>query len=102
PQVSSRHLHSLPTRRSSDLDPARSRAVQCQAVRGGEQDLEEHEQVEQVAGEERAVQAHQQELEQGLEIVAAVLPAAKRCHQGRQDRKSTRLNSSHVKISYAV
>src|SRR5690606_40265337 len=25
-----------------------------------------------------------------------------RCGQGRRDRKSTRLNSSHVKISYAV
>src|SRR5438874_5904474 len=25
-----------------------------------------------------------------------------RLHEGRQDRKSTRLNSSHVEISYAV
>src|SRR5690349_23768790 len=29
-------------------------------------------------------------------------PAAPRRHGGRADRKSTRLNSSHVEISYAV
>src|SRR5690625_8042282 len=29
-------------------------------------------------------------------------PGTRRRHQGRADRKSTRLNSSHVAISYAV
>src|SRR5690606_41532551 len=31
-----------------------------------------------------------------------LLVVAGRAHRDRQDRKSTRLNSSHVKISYAV
>src|SRR5436305_11646639 len=35
-----------------------------------------------------------------LELLAAVLVAALRLK--REDRKSTRLNSSHVRISYAV
>ena len=51
--------------------PALTRAtpeVQQQAVGRGQQHLEEHEQVEQVAGQEGAVQAHQQELEQGMEM----------------------------------
>src|SRR5436309_6760217 len=30
------------------------------------------------------------------------IPRARRPHETRRDRKSTRLNSSHVKISYAV
>src|SRR5690606_21482492 len=34
--------------------------------------------------------------------MSAVVPAPAQYHQQRQDRKSTRLNSSHVKISYAV
>ena len=37
--------------------------------------LEEHEQVEQVAGEEGAVQAHQLELEQRMEVHAGAVPA---------------------------
>src|SRR5690606_39955450 len=36
------------------------------------------------------------------EDVHAGLELLGRCRRRRQDRKSTRLNSSHVKISYAV
>src|SRR4249919_4291128 len=34
--------------------------------------------------------------------IAACSTASRRCPACRRDRKSTRLNSSHVKISYAV
>src|SRR5690606_42027105 len=89
-----RHPHSFPTRRSSDLHGAEQRvepgfaAVVALADRmpptvAGKANL----------GACHMIQAH-------------------RCRQpsggvggrgdGREDRKSTRLNSSHVKISYAV
>ena len=50
--------------------------MQHQAVGGDQQHLEEHEQVEQVAGEEGAVDAQQLELEQRVEMAAALVPAA--------------------------
>src|SRR5690625_7032889 len=65
-----RHLHSFPTRRSSDLTPA----TQCAACHGG---------------------ASQQQREAGR-------CAYSRAIASNRDRKSTRLNSSHVAISYAV
>src|SRR5690606_40232156 len=39
---------------------------------------------------------------QGRTDRSTYLPDSKRTGQSRSDRKSTRLNSSHVKISYAV
>ena len=69
------------------LDPRRARAVQHQAVGRGQQHLEEDEQVEQIAGQEGAVQAHQQELEQRMEMRARAMPAREREHERgeRQD-----------------
>ena len=55
--------------------------MQREAVRRREQHLEEHEQVEQVAGEERAVHAHQQELHERVEARARALPAREREHE---------------------
>ena len=55
-----------------------SRAVERQAVRGREQHLEENEQVEQIAGEKRAVDPHQEELKQGMEKHAGAVPAGQR------------------------
>src|SRR5690606_39984073 len=75
-------LHSPPTRRSSDLGPARPGA--------------EHVAIgEAAAGDE------------STEVVQAMAPGDEVGHVDvvgveAQDRKSTRLNSSHVKISYAV
>src|SRR5207302_11279563 len=74
-----RHLHSFPTRRSSDLVPGacgRNRALgdRSPSRRGG--------------GRRTPPVAR----------LRSVLAGSK--HAG--DRKSTRLNSSHVKISYAV
>ena len=82
------------------LDARRARAVQRQPVGRGEQQLEEDEQVEEIAGQERAVEAHQQELEQRMEMRAGAMPAREREHHGggprmlvsssmRADRRST-------------
>src|SRR5204863_9298350 len=68
------HLHSFPTRRSSDLDPGdRAGRQRESAAPAGRRDVR--------PGEIRR---------DGGQAAAA------------QDRKSTRLNSSHVEISYAV
>src|SRR5207253_8822599 len=81
----SRHLHSFPTRRSSDLFPReipRSDVVLLIA------NVERHASVvgRQPQGEIGAWRR--------LEVVAR--------QHSHEDRKSTRLNSSHVAISYAV
>src|SRR5690606_41564619 len=77
-----RYLHSLPTRRSSDLGkPAEGSAVVQQVTPEGAVTRESLVTPEQV---EPTVEAFQQP---GRDV---------------RDRKSTRLNSSHVKISYAV
>src|SRR5690606_40382393 len=74
-----RALHSFPTRRSSDLH-------------GPERQVEGH--------EERLGQADQ---ERGVERSHERSHASDdHHHEDDRDRKSTRLNSSHVKISYAV
>src|SRR5690606_9662055 len=52
-------------------------AIDQQTIGSDQQDLEEHEQVEQVAGQEGAVDTRQLELEQGVEVRrSAVLAAA--------------------------
>ncbi len=63
-------------------------AVQQQAVAGGQQHLEEHEEIEQVAGEEGAVQAHELQLEQHVEVHARVLPARQRVEQRGQAHRA--------------
>src|SRR5947209_11423611 len=65
-----RHLHSFPTRRSSDLQGARGKTPR----------------------DPRLALPHQ----------ARVLPAPPVEARAEEDRKSTRLNSSHANISYAV
>ena len=68
------------------LDARRSRAVQRKAVRSREQDLEENEKVEQIAGEKRAIEPHQQELKQGMEKHAHAVPASQREYdRGRRE-----------------
>ncbi len=56
--------------------PVRSGAVHQQGIGGDQQDLEEDEEIEQVAGEEGAVDAQQLKLEQRMEIRAAGIVAA--------------------------
>src|SRR5207249_10777715 len=78
-------LHSYPTRRSSDLNLA----VPHQVLGARE-----------LVGEHRS---HQVLRVHALERRGHLLAAARAQHGERPgDRKSTRLNSSHVSISYAV
>ena len=66
------------------LHPRLPRSVQQQPVGRGQQHLEEDEQVEQIAGQERAVQPHQQELEQRVEMLPLPVPARPRHRPARQ------------------
>ena len=73
-------------------------AVQHEAVGGDQQYLEEHEEVEDVAGQEGAVDAHELKLKEGVEVAPALVPATadgvddhrhgedggEQHHQGRQ------------------
>ena len=52
--------------------------MQRQAIRSREQHLEENEEVEQIAGEECTVDAHEQELKQGMEKCPHAMPASQR------------------------
>src|SRR5437870_8097944 len=84
-QSSSNHrdLHSFPTRRSSDLGSSPARAARAR------------ERLLALARGRRSIAAS--ETRRG-----ARRRLASRDARVRQDRKSTRLNSSHVAISYAV
>src|SRR5690606_41314888 len=79
-----RALHSFPTRRSSDLAGVQPEQADCVG----------HGKFEEIAGaDERRGAGHAIRFARSL-----VHDIADR----EEDRKSTRLNSSHVKISYAV
>src|SRR5690606_40772355 len=84
-----RALHSFPTRRSSDLEGAQ--VAQREALEPGAQARDARDPDLAIArhahGDDDA--GHQQPQDAGR-------------GPGAADRKSTRLNSSHVKISYAV
>src|SRR5690606_41169790 len=92
-------LHSFPTRRSSDLHELDHQADGA-GDRGG--DVADHEAEELRDGAQRVHDASgppalaRGEAEHGAELLE-LLP-----DEAHRDRKSTRLNSSHVKISYAV
>src|SRR5690606_42124409 len=95
-----RDLHSFPTRRSSDRDPLwRERLVRILA---GSRTLYEHQDYERGEG---SITIHPNVLEAGFQTIsvqAEGYSGATVIQTVRPDRKSTRLNSSHVKISYAV
>src|SRR5690606_41740276 len=82
-------LHSFPTRRSSDLSNAADAEVLVQ--QGEEDDGREH----------RDDRDGHDETPVGGVLLEERLQADRQ-GEARVDRKSTRLNSSHVKISYAV
>src|SRR5690606_41761845 len=89
-----RALHSCPTRRSSDLDKLQTEAIDVE-----DEDHHPHQ-------ESDEIQIHrlpQRQCQQGViddhdQQTSVEHPV----QQSIPDRKSTRLNSSHVKISYAV
>src|SRR5690606_41656594 len=89
-----RDLPSFPTRRSSDLEPAQAHALAAAVVDGDER------------LQDAARRAHERGVGLGVDVAddehAARPEAAQERRLPQRDRKSTRLNSSHVKISYAV
>src|SRR5690606_41525668 len=80
-------VRSLPTRRSSDLERGIERRHLCRAV--------------QWTRDHAPIGAAQFPSRKCVERVPQVCRVVGAAHEG-QDRKSTRLNSSHVKSSYAV
>src|SRR5690606_41411954 len=90
---SPRALHSFPTRRSSDLpDQHRDREDRVDAERSPPVEP---------ARIELDHARRERRLQRRALLVATALRRRRRSPELR-DRKSTRLNSSHVKISYAV
>src|SRR5205814_8263509 len=89
--VDPRDLHSFPTRRSSDLSAKSRSGAGCSRRLN-----------ELVDGERR--QQRRQEYAAGDDVAEqiGVEPAENRATVDAGDRKSTRLNSSHLGISYAV
>src|SRR5699024_11283239 len=89
---SHRNLHSFPTRRSSDLE-----GIQKLAFTGSTE-------VGYTVAKAAAERLIPSTLELGGKSANIVFKDApwERALEGVQDRKSTRLNSSHVSISYAV
>src|SRR5690606_41838170 len=86
-----RHLHSFPTRRSSDLGHAQDQGVKGRgerAVRTVEHQLT------------LLVDARRRDMARMMTALAVIVSMIAMITV--TDRKSTRLNSSHVKISYAV
>src|SRR5690606_41223632 len=78
----------FPTRRSSDLSHHAGRAARNRAER--------------ILAAERRADQKQRTVETGEHADALREPFRGRRIRRQRDRKSTRLNSSHVKISYAV
>src|SRR5690606_41458496 len=97
-----RHLHSFPTRRSSDLhcdlDMTRLAAG---VTRQAEQDAGPGGRLREEAVE-KTFAALARFAEKAAELGAAAPVGGATAAVRDADRKSTRLNSSHVKISYAV
>src|SRR5205807_9308415 len=89
-----RPLHSFPTRRSSDL------ALYTDPVRINGTDVRIAQLVRRARTMSAALEARTTELISQVTAGDRTVVAF-RMH-GRQDRKSTRLNSSHLVISYAV
>src|SRR5690606_41989427 len=91
-----RHLHSFPTRRSSDLGLLIGACSDSDdTVPQGENPLEGLHLLE-------SIQANGHTLEIYSKKEAFVTGYNELFLRIKEDRKSTRLNSSHVKISYAV
>src|SRR5207249_11362583 len=90
-----RPLHSFPTRRSSDLTPKADRALSpADAARAERRGLA----IVDVSWKRDTFPSVPQASGRALPYLLAANPV----NYGKPDRKSTRLNSSHVSISYAV
>src|SRR5947209_16704363 len=85
--VDHRDLHSFPTRRSSDLEISAKVIVAGQSVMN-------------VPGDGRLILSGGLQINNGAPLL--MTGDGDLALSGPQDRKSTRLNSSHANISYAV
>src|SRR5690606_41693218 len=93
-------LHSFPTRRSSDLKTLADIIFRLAGVDALRTDPRLRRFMRKFLG---LPEAESDELEDNQALLEArERDAIGRALAGRPDRKSTRLNSSHVKISYAV
>src|SRR5699024_12207209 len=97
-----RHHHSFPTRRSSDLAKRRwlQRPLAC--LTANRQRQGQH--AARIARVDQAVIKQARTAVEGVRLLlerAGDLVFQRLDHAFRRDRKSTRLNSSHVSISYA-
>src|SRR5262245_64566787 len=88
-----RDLHPFPTRRSSDLGRAGRRQV-MRDVRGGA--------LARIAGGRSIAVGGSIDLTRRVQSTRMRVGADALHHVAYQDRKSTRLNSSHLGMSYAV
>src|SRR5690606_41621622 len=102
PYTDHRYLFSFPTRRSSDLfrlstNEIKNKNIQLKPISIETEIIEE---VEEVAVDPNVLikQAEQKLADANEQAKQLIENAEKQI----EDRKSTRLNSSHVKISYAV
>src|SRR5207302_10779795 len=94
------HPPSFPTRRSSDLPPALRRVGARGTQLGAWHDLDEVDELRGLGGLSIPGRGSR-----GLGPPPGARRGGRRpapAGRGARDRKSTRLNSSHVKISYAV
>src|SRR5690625_5360423 len=87
-----RNLHSFPTRRSSDLEEEYIEEVVEPAFEVPDINV----------SEENEVEMRRKQLEKLVEEKPEDFAKLLRSWLSDEDRKSTRLNSSHVAISYAV
>src|SRR5205814_10039256 len=97
-----RYLHPFPTRRSSDL---RARLQQRDVALGTNRagvDADHANIVGKALSAERAGKGHQRGISGAAADVVGVESFAGGADVVDEDRKSTRLNSSHLGISYAV
>src|SRR5690606_42109678 len=95
PPPTSPDLHSFPTRRSSDLGQRRVKAMQSADAKSRSLATARACLADEVAAS--------QDQRQALRLYGSHRGVAQTIQVGQHvDRKSTRLNSSHVKISYAV
>src|SRR5699024_12390735 len=88
-------VHSLPTRRSSDLSCTTAAVAKISAAQSTAKSQLNFANFGRIA-------ENQPTLHKEIDHGGGSLRKDKRCHQRVGDRKSTRLNSSHVSISYAV
>src|SRR5690554_7473433 len=92
-----RNLHSFPTRRSSDL--LNQRLMQDTKVSLNE--AERRAQYAKIEKKQLAIENARRQ-QKGEEQLKTLINEDEDDHIAALDRKSTRLNSSHVRISYAV